>query len=224
MTNFYLKLLLITTLIWNSNVGLCQSNEIKIKFIGNCGLYLTDTKSNIYIDFPYKSGAHNYMEYDKSELDSIKENATFIFTHKHADHYSRKLLKKRRGKKYGPWNIAKITNIKDSIPDFNIEAFRTEHKVFGVSFKHYSYLITWHNKRLFISGDTEKADTVATVHQIDWLFAPVWLIIDAKNKQLKIDATKIAVYHIGQKDKVTTKDTKITLLDQSGEVIIIPYE
>lgn len=223
MTNFYLRLLWITALVCLSYVGFCQPNEITIKFIGNCGLYLTDSKSNIYIDFPYKSGAHHYMEYDKLELDSIKENATFIFTHKHADHYSRKLLRQCKGKKYGPWNIAEITNIKNTIPDFNIEAFRTEHKVFGVSFKHYSYLITWHNKRIFISGDTEKADTVARVHQIDWLFAPAWLVIDAKNKQLKIDATKIAVYHIGQRDRITTSYDYIKLLNKSGEVITIPY-
>jgi L-ascorbate metabolism protein UlaG (beta-lactamase superfamily) len=135
MTNFYFKLLFITALVCNSNFGFCQSNEIKIKFIGNCGLYLTDGKSNIYIDFPYKSGAHNYMEYDKSELDSIKENSTFIFTHKHGDHYSLKLLNKIEGKKYGPWNISEINKINDSILNFKIEAFKTEHKVFGVSFE-----------------------------------------------------------------------------------------
>ena len=223
MTKCFIKFSFITVLICYSSFGFCQSNEIKIKFIGNCGLNLTDGKSNIYIDFPYKSGAHNYMEYDKSELDSIKENSTFIFTHKHADHYSLRLLNNIQGTKYGPWNISEIDKIKDSILDFNIEAFRTKHKVFGVSFEHYSYLIIWHNKRLFISGDTENADTVAKIKNINWLFAPVWLLSDAKEKNIKIDAEKFAIYHIGQKDKITISGSKIQLLNKSGQIIIIPY-
>lgn len=113
MINFYKKFVFIITLISFSNFGFCQSNEIKIKFIGNCGLYLTDGNSNIYIGFPYKSGAHNYMEYDKSEIDNVKrENSTFIFTHKHADHYSKSLLKKMEGNKYGPWNIDVVRHCK----------------------------------------------------------------------------------------------------------------
>ena len=224
MTNFYCKLLLITTLIFTSNFVFCQSNEIKIKFIGNCGLYLTDGNSNLYIDFPYKSGAHNYMEYDKSEIDNVKkENSTFIFTHKHADHYSKSILNKMEGNKYGPWNIDQIEKIKNSIPNFTIESFKTEHKVFGISFKHYSYLIVWHNKRIYISGDTENADTVSKINKIDWLFAPVWLLSDAKEKNIKIDAEKIGLYHIGQKDNITTKNPKIHLLNKSGEIIIIPF-
>lgn len=83
----YNRILLALTLIFISNFGFSQSNEIKIKFLGNCGLHLTDGNLN-YMDFPYKSGAYGYMEYDKAQLDSIKENSIFIFTHKHADHYS----------------------------------------------------------------------------------------------------------------------------------------
>jgi L-ascorbate metabolism protein UlaG (beta-lactamase superfamily) len=223
MKKFNCQILLITTLILASNFGFCQSNEIKIKFIGNCGLYLTDHNSNIYIDFPYKSGAHNYMEYDKSEIDSVKANSTFIFTHKHADHYSKSLLKKMKGDKYGPWNIKEIKKIENSISNFTIESFKTQHKVFGISFEHYSYLIVWHNKRIFISGDTENADTVAKINKIDWLFAPSWLIMDANDKSIKIDAEKIGLYHIGQKDHITSTNPKIQLLNKSGDIISIPF-
>ena len=87
-----------------SSVVFGQSNEIKIKFLGNCGLYTTDGNMNIYFDFPYKSGAFNYMEYDSAELDSIKENSIFVFTHKHPDHYASrrmgKVLRKKKGQKY----------------------------------------------------------------------------------------------------------------------------
>ena len=225
MINFKFKLLLITTLICTYNFGFCQPKEIKIKFIGNCGLYFSDGNSNLYIDFPYKSGAHNYMEYDKSEIANIKkENSTFIFTHKHADHYSKKLLNNMEGKKYGPWNISEIKEIENSIPYFKIDPLKTEHKVFGISFEHYSYLIVWHNKRIFISGDTENSDTVAKINNINWLFAPAWLLIDAKEKKIKVDAEKIGLYHIGKKDNITTADSKIRLLNKSGDIIIIPFD
>jgi len=227
MTNLYKKCLLAVTLSIFSNLVFSQSNEIKIKFIGNCGLYMTDGASNIYIDFPYKSGAHNYMEYDEAEVDNIKDNAVFIFTHLHADHYSKKLLKKLSGLKLDPSNINELEKISNSIPNFDIKAFKTPHKVFGISFRHYSYLITWHNKKIFISGDTENADTIAEQKNIDWAFIPVWLTFDAKEKGIKLgDLSKMyAIYHIGPEDKITndTNDPSIKLLSEQGEIITIPY-
>lgn len=209
-----------------SNFCYSQLNEIKIKFIGNCGLHLTDNNSNFYIDFPYKSGAHNYMEYDEAEIDSIKDNAIFIFTHRHADHYSEKILKKLKGQKFDPWNITELEKLGESIPDFNIKAFETKHKVFGISFRHYSYLITWHNKKIYISGDTENADTIATQKDIDIAFVPVWLLTDAIQKGLKLSEQikKFAIYHIGQKDNITLdSESKFMLLDKQGEILKIEY-
>ena len=58
-------------------IGYGQKNEIKIRYIGNCGLHITDGTTHIYTDFPYKSGAHHYDKYDDSEIDSLKENAIF---------------------------------------------------------------------------------------------------------------------------------------------------
>ncbi len=228
MTNFYKNFFLIVSIIFLSNFGFSQSNEITIKFIGNCGLYMTDGVSDFYIDFPYKSGAHNYMEYDQSEIDGIKDNAIFIFTHHHADHYSKKLLKKQTGQKFDPYNISELEKLGESIPDFDIKAFRTTHKVFGVSFKHYSYLITWHNKKIFISGDTENAETIATQQDIDWAFVPAWLVMDAREKGINLGAISkmYAIYHIGVRDNISNdgSNPKIKLLDKQGEIITIAYQ
>ena len=209
------------------NFATSQTHEIKIRFIGNCGLYMTDGATNFYIDFPYKSGAHNYMKYDKSEIDSIKGNAVFIFTHRHADHYSEKILKKLSGQKFDPWNIEALEKLDASIPDFDIKAFKTDHTVFGISFKHYSYLITWHNKKIYLSGDTTDSDTIASQKDLDLAFVPVWLLMDAKDKKVDLkDLSKMyAIYHIGPKDKITTDgtDPKIKLLSKQGEIITILY-
>lgn len=216
-----------------NTTGFSQVSEIKIKFIGNCGLYMTDGVQNIYVDFPYKSGAYNYMEFDDAELDSIRDNSIFIFTHKHADHYSkknlRKVLKKKKGQTYGPWNIDELLKLSESIPDFSIEAFKTEHKVFGFSFKHYSFLINWHGKRIYLSGDTGKTGAISKIANIDWAFIPYWLYKNAKDENVKIDAKMVGIYHLYPVEvppaKKIFKDIETHRpLTEQGETITIPIQ
>lgn len=193
-------LLLFLSFLSTSTIGFGQSSEITFEFIGNCGLHLTDGSTDLYIDFPYKSGAFNYMEFEESELDSIKENSYFVFTHKHADHYSRKslrsALKKKKGAAFGVWNISKLAQLQDSIGDFEIEAFKTKHSFFGIPFRHYSYLITWHGIRIFLSGDTTNPETIGTIENIDWAFVPYWILKSAREQEINIDASMSFVYHL----------------------------
>jgi len=225
MKNSYLKKAVSFLFILISNLTYSQSNEIKVKFIGNCGLYLTDGNLNIYVDFPYKSGAFGYMDYDVAEIDSIKENSVFIFTHKHPDHYSgkniRKTLREKNGEKYGKWNVSKLENLKDTIADFSIEVFENEHRF---SFKHYSYMITWHGKKIFLSGDTETADTILEQTNMDWAFVPKWVVLDAMDREAKIDAKKIGIYHLYPTEIIkNSSPDKFKVLDTQGEIISIPY-
>jgi len=223
MTKFYTKIFLIITIIGFSNLAFSQSKEIKIKFIGNCALHLTDGKNNFYIDFPYKSGAHNYMEYDKSEIDNIKDNAIFIFTHKHADHYSEKILKKLKGQKFDPSNIDELEKLGTSIAAFDIKAFRTQHKVFGISFKHYSFLITWHGKKIYISGDTGDLEDLSQLKEIDWAFVNPWIYMNAVNEKLIIDAKNFGMYHLYPDQAISGEvPSNLLILKKQGEIINIP--
>lgn len=202
-----------------------QPNEITIRFIGNCGLHLTDGTVNIYTDFPYVSGFNQYMEYDDSALHDIRDNSFFIFTHKHPDHYSKKLikhiLKEKGGSKYGSWDIPKLESLGTLIPDFKIQAFKTRHVLSG---RHYSYLIEWHGKRIFLSGDTEHPEVITSVKNLDWVFMPAWLIREVFiNQKMEIDTKMIAVYHIGLKDNIGIKGEQILMLNKQGEKISIPY-
>ncbi|MBF0598432.1 MBL fold metallo-hydrolase [Faecalibacter rhinopitheci] len=219
------KILLFFTIFWYSNFAFSQTNEIRIKFIGNCGLHLTDGKSNLYIDFPYKSGAYGYMNYEISEIDNIKDNSTFLFTHRHDDHYSKEILKdlksKHSSKIYGNWNVKKLDNLYSSFDDFEITAFKTKHKF---TFNHFSYLITWHGKNIYISGDTVDGETISKVKNIDWAFMPYWLLLDTDKKNLKIDAKNIGIYHLYPNQKFNNSSPdKIKLLDKQGEIITIPF-
>lgn len=203
-----------------------QQGNICIKFIGNCGLYLSDGQLNLYVDFPYRSGAFNYMKYGKTELDSIKSNALFIFTHRHPDHYSGQLLKKQTGQVLGPWKVPKgkradLNQLKDSFPYFSVQAFRTKHRFAS---RHSSYLLSWHGKRIFLSGDTERAETIAGLKDIDIAFVPYWILLDAREKNMQTDVKKFFVYHLypEQKLNVSTPE-RIQLLQRQGEVICIPF-
>ena len=74
MKNTYKKLFGFILFIILTNFSFGQTNEISITFIGNAGFHMTDGKTNIYFDFPYKSGAYGYMTYDETELNKIKDN------------------------------------------------------------------------------------------------------------------------------------------------------
>lgn len=208
-----------------SLLSTAQSNAITIRFIGNCGLHMTDGTLDVYVDFPYKSGAFGYMEYPASEVDSIKPDATHIFTHRHPDHYSKKLAKKLSGTVYGPWKVKKTRRADLTGPvyhaaQFTVETFRTKHRF---SRHHFSYLITWHGNRIYLNGDTEGAETIAQVKATDFAFVPTWIIRDSKEKEITIDAQRFVVYHLYPSQKVTTDKPKVTILQTQGEVLELPY-
>lgn len=200
-----------------------QSPNITAKFIGNCGMFLSDGDSHLYVDFPYKSGAFNYMEYDASEIDSIEENAVFLFTHHHNDHYSRKLMRKvkkrKGGKVFGNWNTDELDSLNES---FSIEAIKTSH---NFSLKHYSYVITWHGKRFYFSGDTETIDEALKIENIDWAFITPWMSNSLVRAQKKLDAKMIALYHLYPTQKLPEEkpDNYIFLIEQ-GEILDLSAE
>jgi L-ascorbate metabolism protein UlaG (beta-lactamase superfamily) len=151
------------------------------------------------------------MEYPTSEIDSVKAKATHLFTHRHPDHYSKKLVRKLTGNVYGPWKVkrkrrADLTAPAYSAAQFTVETFRTKHRF---AHHHYSYLITWHGKRIYLSGDAESPETIARMDNMDLAFT--------------IKSDRFAVYHLYPKDKVTSDNPKIQLLFTQGEVLTVPY-
>ena len=202
-----------------------QTNAISVRYIGNCGMQLSDGTKNVFVDFPYKPGAYGYMIYGASQLDSVPEGSTFIFTHRHADHYSKKRVKPLNGKVYGPWKAPKPKAIgteimNDPAHSLSVVAYKTKHRF---AMHHASYLITWHGKKLFISGDTEHAELVSTIEHMDYAFVPAWLLSDAHEKEFKINADRFALYHLYPDQKVNVENPKIQLLRQENEVIYVPF-
>ena len=122
------------------------------------------------------------------------------------------------------WSINELLKLNTELKDFKIEVFKTKHRF---SINHYSYLITWHGKRIFFSGDTENSDTIAKLSDIDWGFMPMWLISDAIRKKVKLKeiCKMVVIYHIGPRDTIVDdgEDEQVKLLTKQGEVITIPY-
>lgn len=222
MMNFYKKVLPVFSIVIISTLCYSQPAEIKIRFIGNCGMHMTDGQLNIYVDFPYKSGAHKYMEYNKSVLDSINDNSIFIFTHRHSDHYSKKLVKRLKGKVYGNRNVQELEKeLNTSFQEFSIQAFKTSH-IFTL--KHYSYLITWHNKKIYVNGDTGDVEPVSKIDAIDWVFAPFWLYSNAKKENITIHTKMYGIYHLYPTQVIGEGfPDSVHFLTKQNEVIEIPY-
>ncbi|MEI7660884.1 MAG: hypothetical protein WCK34_01740 [Bacteroidota bacterium] len=207
-----------------SFLSFSQPGKIDIKFIGNCGFFMTDGKVNLYVDFPYKPGAYGYMTYDVKLLDSVPDHSIFLFTHGHADHYNKKLFKLTRQKLYGPWPVRlflsgrrkyKLKELNASIPGFSVTEFKTSHRF---SLKHCSYLIVWNGKRIFISGDTGSTDTVGNMKNLDMVIAPSWLIINAHDSNLKIDTKKIILCHHRSGEIINNHSEKI-IVPRQNQVI-----
>tara|TARA_R110000850_G_scaffold16697_1_gene51710 strand:+ start:49302 stop:49967 length:666 start_codon:yes stop_codon:yes gene_type:complete len=221
MKKIYTTLVLIIGLNIVSPFGFSQNNQIKIEFIGNASLYMTDGNLHVYVDFPYKSGAHNYMEYDESQVDRIQEDAIVIFTHRHTDHYSKKLLNNIKGKVYGNWNTETLNELNNSVEGFSVKAIKTPHKF---TTKHYSYVITWHNKKIYISGDTGDLEEVSKIKDIDWAFINPWLFMNAQNEKVTIDAKMFGIYHLYPDQKVPEeRPDNIVFLKEQNKILLLPY-
>ena len=114
-----------------------------------------------------------------------------------------------------------LEKLSDSVKDFSLQAFKTSH-IF--SFHHNSYLITWHNKKIFISGDTGDIETIRKLNNIDWVFAPFWIYRNAMEQKVAINTKMIGIYHLYPDQKIGEGfPDNILFLKQQNEKILIPY-
>ena len=92
------------------------------------------------------------------------------------------------------------------------------------SLKHYSYVIEWHGKKLFVSGDTEHPETIGLIKGIDYAFVPTWILFYANEKHLSIDAKTKVIYHVYPNEKIEEKaNADFIIFDKQGMQIKIPY-
>ena len=75
-----------------------------------------------------------------------------------------------------------------------------------------------------MSGDTEHAETIGLINGIDYAFIPTWILSNAKEKNITVDAKTKVLYHLYPNEKVEEKTTTdFIIFDKQGMNIKIPY-
>lgn len=161
-------------------VLLAQPPSLDARFIGNMAWAITDGSFTLMTDFPYDSGAvRGYMTYNASEIRSATTETLSLITHRHGDHWSPTLFPKTGWKVVGPRDVTvgmptdRIVPVSMRFPHgpLVIDAIETPHANIG----HYSYVVAWHGRRLYFSGDTEEPGHLIALEDLDVAFVSPWL-------------------------------------------------
>lgn len=168
-------------------------------FIGNEAFAITDGKVTLVSDFPYQSGYSLYMEYDPAALE-IEGEVLALITHRHADHFDPGLFMATDWWIVAPREItdglskSRIIPIGDQVEflGIKVEPVETRHS----TTEHFSYLVTWHEKKLYFFGDVEDADAFLALGQnVDVVFMTPWVLRPLALDGIDIPAKQIVIYH-----------------------------
>jgi L-ascorbate metabolism protein UlaG (beta-lactamase superfamily) len=187
-------------------VWLPQPPPLEARFIGNMAFAITDGSVTLMTDFPYQSGYSVYMTYSPAEIRSGTASTLSLITHRHGDHWEPTLFAKTNWKVAGPADVTKGIASDRMVPlagtttfgPLQIEPLETPHANIG----HYSYIVTWHGKRLYFTGDTETIDRLLAARDLDVAFVSPWNYQSAIRRNRRIDATRIVIYHHQAGEKV----------------------
>jgi len=180
-------------------VALLQRPALDVRFVGNMAVAVTDGAVTLVTDFPYESGYSGYMTYAPAEIRSGTSTTLALITHRHRDHWERSLFSGTNWKFAGPSDVTAglpadrvvALTATTTFGPVTIERFETPHANVG----HYSYIVTWHGRRLYFSGDTESGDSLAAAKNLDVAFVSTWMYRALLRRGVRIDARRIVIYH-----------------------------
>jgi L-ascorbate metabolism protein UlaG (beta-lactamase superfamily) len=183
-----------------------QRPPLEARFIGNMAFAITDGMVTLMTDFPYESGYSGYMTYDRSAIRSTTPTTLSLITHRHRDHWERALFMTT------DWRVAGPPDVVNGLPDdrvvplsgrtvfqsLTIDPIETPHGVIG----HYSYVVTWHGRRMYFSGDTDSPDSVIASKNLDVAFVSPWMFRSTLKRGERIDARRVVIYHHRSDERV----------------------
>lgn len=160
---------------------------------------ITDGTLTVMTDFPYQSGYSRYMTYDATEIRSTTASTLALITHRHGDHWERALFERTGWKVLGPADVtaglpaARVVAPAPSVTfgPVVIEPRETPHANIG----HYSYVVTWHGRRLYFSGDTAQTRDLFDAGEIDIAFLSPWFYRAALRSGRPLNAKQVVIYH-----------------------------
>lgn len=189
----------LTALLLLASLADPSEAELRFRFIGNAAFEISDGAATLLIDFPYESGAFGYMTFDPAELHT-REPSLCLFTHRHRDHFDPAALAKVGCSVAGPREVVSRAGnnaIAAEGPPWNfggasIRCLPTQH----ANVEHCSYLVQWHDKRLFFAGDLENLEVLSQEQEpLDAIFLPAWLASDSTRIRAKFPAARIVIDH-----------------------------
>jgi len=183
-----------------------QRPVLEARFIGNMAFAITDGAVTVITDFPYQSGYSGYMTYDPAEIRSSTPSTLVLITHRHPDHWEPALFARTDWKVVGPRDVTAGIAAERVVPlsariafgPVQIEPLETPHARIG----HYSYIVAWHGRRLYFSGDTESVDRLIATTDLDVAFISPWLYRSVIRRDARVQAKRIVIYHHHPGEKV----------------------
>lgn len=200
------------------------AEHLTFQFIGNMAFSISDGEITVYTDFPYESGSFGYMKYDLKSV-KISDEGVSLITHSHRDHWASELFQPLKLKVIGPPEVLKGVEASRIVPfakqityeGIHIESFSTPHG----NITHYSYLVTWHDIKMYFTGDTEEIKTLLAMKNLDVAFISPWLARSLLTNKQTVDAKKIVIYHHEDGEKVVAPSNGI--VPKQGEIFQIPF-
>lgn len=181
------------------------SQSLEAQFIGNEAFRITDGKTILMTDFPYKSGAYDYMEYE-FDFSGTTGTVLSLITHRHDDHFAPVLFANQG------WYILGPGEVTVGLPQNRLLPF-SEKVIFEPltiwpkksthgNTEHYSYLVDWSGRKLFFTGDTEDLAVLKDLPELNALFITPWFYRKAKLNDALPESKKIIIYHHLENDIV----------------------
>jgi L-ascorbate metabolism protein UlaG (beta-lactamase superfamily) len=179
--------------------GLLQRPPLQARFVGQMAFAITDGAVTLLTDFPYQIGYADAPNYSASELNGGSSGTLALITHRHLDHWEPALFAKTRWKVGGPADVTaaapadRIVALKGTTTfgPIRIDPIETPH----ARVDHYSYIVTWQEKRLYFSGDTQDTRSVLDARNLDAAFVSPWLYQAIVDSGARIDAKRVVIYH-----------------------------
>ncbi|MCK5437531.1 MAG: MBL fold metallo-hydrolase [Desulfobulbaceae bacterium] len=180
-----------------------SAKPLEAVFIGNEAFRITDGDYILLTDFPYESGAYGYMKYKYNYSDN-SGNVLALITHRHADHFDPKLLYGENWKVTGPLEVTAMVEQKKVLKlegetkfgPIKIVPKKTKH----ANVEHFSYLVIWHDRKFFFTGDTDELEALKNLPELDALFISPWFYRKAKIADALPESKNIVIYHHRKKD------------------------
>lgn len=204
---------------------------LEARFIGNMAYAISDGATTLFTDFPYESGYSVYMEYDPREIRSSTAESIALITHRHRDHWDGPLFGRTTWKAVGPADAVGSLDPARVVRALPVPAARTSVVAGGItidalptphaSVGHYSYLVTWHGRRLYFTGDTDDPAQLVEMRNLDVAFVSPWLYTRAQTRGQRIDARRVVIYHQTAGERTVPGCTGACSVPTQGETLVL---